>query len=64
MAGKWIEGSFLDNLTAATSALGNENIGAAWGLASIQWASRDDREQFLDALTHVPWDQIQKAGQQ
>jgi hypothetical protein len=57
-----VPGSFLDNLTAAASALGHENVGAAWGLASIPWASQEDRDGFLSALTQVPWDQMQKAG--
>ena len=60
MAGQWQQGSFLDHFTAAVSALGHENIGAAWGLASIPWQSEEDRSQFLNALTQVPWDQAQK----
>jgi hypothetical protein len=58
MAGYWQDGSFLDNFAAAADALGHENLGAAWGLAGIQWESRDDREQFLNALTKVPWNEM------
>ena len=61
--GQWQAGSFLDHFTAAVSALGHENIGAAWGLASIPWQSEADRTGFLNALTQVPWDQMQKGGQ-
>lgn len=60
MAGVWQEGSFLDNFTAAADALGHENAAAAWGLAGIPWESREDRDQFLDALTKVPWNEMQK----
>jgi hypothetical protein len=59
-AGTWQEGSFLDNLAAAADALGHENVGAAWGLAGIEWASREDREGFLNALTKVPWSEMQE----
>ena len=62
--GQWIPGSFLDNFAAAADHLGYENIGAAWGLASIPWPSAAERDGFLNTLTKVPWDQIQKSGRQ
>jgi len=60
MAGTWQKGSFYDNLAAAADALGHENVGAAWGLAGIQWESEKDREGFLNALTKVPWNELQQ----
>lgn len=62
MAGQWQAGSFLDHFSAAASALGPENLGVAWGLAGIPWQSEADRTGFLNALTQVPWDQMQKGG--
>jgi hypothetical protein len=50
----WQEGTFYDNLAAASDALGFENIGIAWGLAGIHYQSTADREQLLHALTRVP----------
>ena len=62
--GHWIPGSFVDNLNAAVDHLGHENVGAAWGLASIKWESESDRTGFLNAMTQVPWNEIQKGTQE
>ena len=60
MAGKWQEGSFLDNFSVAASALGHEQADVAWGLAGIPWQSKDDRDSFLNALTQIPWNEAKQ----
>lgn len=52
-APQWSEGSFLDNLDKAAIAVGYSNLPIAWGLASVQWKSTRERDEFLDALTRI-----------
>ena len=47
---RWVEGSFLDNFNQAATKLGYKYLPIAWGLASVNWPSTKDRDEFLDAL--------------
>lgn len=54
MAGRkpqWTPGSFVDNLNSAALRLGYQYLPLAWGLASVNWPSTKDRDDFLDLLT-------------
>jgi hypothetical protein len=42
---------FVENLDAAVSAVGIEDVGLVWGLAMTPWQSETDRDQFLNAIT-------------
>jgi hypothetical protein len=48
---EWVRGSFLDNLDAAALRLGYQYLPLAWGLASVNWPSTQERDDFLDLLT-------------
>jgi hypothetical protein len=48
---EWVRGSFLDNLDAAALRLGYQYLPIAWGLASVNWPSPKQRDDFLDLLT-------------
>lgn len=47
---EWVEGSFLDNFNEAATRLGYQYLPLAWGLASVNWESTKDRNEFLDSL--------------
>lgn len=42
---------FVDDLAAAVDALGVEPVGIVWGIANTQWASPEDRDEFLRIIT-------------
>lgn len=58
MAQGWKIGGFYDNLAAAADAVGFENLGVAWGIAHIPWASVEDRERFLSAVSALPLSEV------
>jgi hypothetical protein len=47
---EWLEGSFVDNFNQAATVLGYQYLPLAWGLASVNWESTKDRDDFLYSL--------------
>jgi len=50
---KWREESFLDYFNEAATQLGYDNLTLAWGLASSNWASKEDLNSFLKSLKNT-----------
>lgn len=46
----WEPLSFLDNLNAAANHVGYENLPLAWGLATVNWETIEQRDTVLAAL--------------
>ena len=42
---------FVDNIDAVVKAIGVEDVGLVWGLASTYWENEVERDQFLNAIT-------------
>jgi hypothetical protein len=47
---------FVENVDAVVAAIGTEDVGLVWGLATTPWESETDRDMFLSAITN-PMDQ-------
>ena len=43
--------TFIDNLTAAAQAVGADKVGIVFGIAQVEWESKEQRDAFLAALT-------------
>ena len=41
---------FIDNLDAVVKAIGPQQVGVVWGLATTNWTSESERDQFLSEL--------------
>lgn len=50
----FLSGSTFDNIDKFASSLGFENAGIVLNLATIPWASTDDRDAFIQSLTGMP----------
>lgn len=48
----WREGSFLDYFNAASTKLGYDNIPVAWGIAQVNWKSKEEFSSFVDSLVN------------
>ena len=46
----WVPLSFMDNFNAGLEAFGTRGAGVAWGLASVQWDSIEERDAGLASL--------------
>lgn len=46
----WREGSFLDYFNEASAKLGYDNIPVAWGIAQVNWKSKEDFSSFINSL--------------
>lgn len=42
---------FVDNIDAVVNAIGVEDVGVVWGLATAHWENEVERDQFLNAIT-------------
>jgi len=42
--------SLKDNIAAVTEAIGMKSVGTVWGLANVNWKTREERDQFLSEL--------------
>lgn len=51
---QWQELSFLDNLNSAATYLGYANLPLAWGLAKVNWRTKEERDGFFSALVDLP----------
>lgn len=51
---KWQELSFLDNLDSAAMYLGYANLPLAWGLAKVNWRTKEERNDFFATLVRIP----------
>lgn len=49
---KWRSGSRLDLFNEGVKRLGYEHIPLAWGLSMVEWRSKSELNQFIDALTY------------
>jgi hypothetical protein len=43
--------SFVEDVAAAVDALGPEPVGIIWGIGLTDWASAEDRDEFLAAVS-------------
>lgn len=41
---------FIDNIDAVVNAIGVQDVGLVWGLASTHWDNETERDQFLNAI--------------
>jgi hypothetical protein len=48
---QWQENTFFDHLDKFGNALGAENFGIVFSLASVPWQSTQDRDAFISAIT-------------
>jgi hypothetical protein len=48
---QWQENTFFDHLDKFGNALGAENFGIVFSLASVPWQSVQDRDLFIAAIT-------------
>jgi hypothetical protein len=48
---QWMENTFFDHLDKFSTALGYENFGIAFSLATVPWQSTDERDSFISSLT-------------
>jgi hypothetical protein len=48
---QWQENTFFDHLDKFGNALGAENFGIVFSLASVPWESTQDRDAFIAAIT-------------
>lgn len=48
---KWLENTFFDHLDKFANSLGYENFEIAIPLSMVSWASPEDRDAFIMALT-------------
>ena len=42
---------YIDDIAAAVDALGPQHVGIIWGIGMTNWASADERDQFLRDIT-------------
>lgn len=49
---QWLEGSQLDYFNTAATKVGFDNLPLAWGLSLVSWQSKDQLNEFLDALVY------------
>lgn len=42
---------FVDNIDAVVSAIGVQDVGIVWGLATVNWDDEVDRDTFLKFIT-------------
>lgn len=47
----WLPGSLFDNIDKFANSFGYENAGIAMQLAMVSWASTDERDLFIQAIT-------------
>lgn len=47
---EWRETSFLNYFNDAATKLGYDNIPVAWGIAQVNWKSKEDYLAFVDSL--------------
>lgn len=48
---QWQENTFFDHLDKFGNALGAENFGIVFSLATVPWESIRDRDAFISAIT-------------
>jgi hypothetical protein len=45
--------SFIEDIAAAVDAVGTDKVGLVWGIGMTDWASAQDRDQFLADISRA-----------